>query len=106
MVRAWLVVFFCVDLMTSRVIVTVSGPRGIPGNDGAIGATGSAGPEGPAGPEGRIGATGSQGLPGPQGSEGVAGPRGSTGATGNEGKLLLLHLPLHITNSNKSLNRM
>lgn len=60
----------------------VTGPRGLPGPDGATGAAGPAGADGAPGP---TGADGPQGLQGPAGNVGPAGPIGPAGDAGPQG---------------------
>ncbi len=80
--------------------VSLVGPQGIQGANGATGpqgpvgltgATGATGPQGTIGLTGAVGATGPQGLigltgsTGPQGIQGDAGPTGATGPSGSNG---------------------
>jgi hypothetical protein len=62
--------------------IGLTGPQGIPGNDGATGPQGPIGLTGPQGVPGNDGATGPQG---PIGFAGLQGPQGVQGATGNIG---------------------
>lgn len=55
------------------LIVSISGPRGMPGIDG------------PPGPQGKRGEPGENGLPGGRGSPGLQGPIGKAGPDGNLG---------------------
>lgn len=54
----------------SKVVTTVQGPKGEPGEQG---------------PKGDVGATGPKGEVGPQGPAGETGPKGDTGANGEDG---------------------
>jgi hypothetical protein len=63
-------------------------PRGDPGPQGPIGATGPQGPQGIQGPIGATGPIGPQGPignTGPQGPQGIQGPIGATGPIGPQG---------------------
>jgi hypothetical protein len=57
----------------------------VKGNTGPQGLTGATGPIGATGPQGSIGLTGAVGATGPQGIQGLTGAQGATGATGAQG---------------------
>lgn len=62
--------------------ISATGPRGLVGPQGDIGAIGPQGPQGEQGPPGRKGDTGAIG---PQGEQGPSGSKGDTGAMGPQG---------------------
>jgi collagen type VII alpha len=68
--------------------VSLKGPTGADGQDGAMGSQGlqgTVGPQGAAGPKGNIGVTGATGATGAAGVQGAAGPTGATGLQGPTG---------------------
>ena len=62
--------------------IDVTGPQGVPGEQGPIGPQGTPGEQGSQGVPGEQGTPGEQGHTGPQGEQGVQGPQGIPGEQG------------------------